>query len=321
MRALADFGSEESFGDAAQRFAEHYHYTLHSTTVSRVTKQVADEALTYVEQRLSRADDPACSKPDGVEHMVVELDGCDIRTAVLTPVENSTETTPVYHNPKKQKVINWRDVRIGFARPLDALSKTYVGQKASYADVISDLFQAAVLEGLGPDTHVIGVADGGIGLKEALEQQFPTMQFILDKPHLKDHLYETAEALGLRQPDRTAWVTPRLEAICHGQVDQVTQELEADYAATPHDRLQRLIGYLTRFAEAVDYDRFTQQGYPIGSGEVESAHKAIPQKRLKLPGACWHPDSINPMIALRILRANDWWEDFWKGKGEEKLAA
>jgi len=77
--------------------------------------------------------------------MVVELDGCEIRTAVLTPAENSSETTPVYHNPKKQKVINWRDVRIGFARPLDAQSKTYIGQKASYADVVSDLFQAAVL--------------------------------------------------------------------------------------------------------------------------------------------------------------------------------
>jgi hypothetical protein len=321
VRALADFGSEDSFGQAAKRFAEHYHYALHSSTVSRVTKQVADDALAYVEQRLARADEQALATPDGVEQMVVEIDGCEIRTAVFTPVENSSETTPAYQNPKKHKIINWRDVRIGFARPLNAVSKTYVGKKASYADIVSDVAQAAVLEGMTPHTQVVGIGDGGIGLKEALEQHFPTMQFILDKPHLKDHLYETAEALGISREDRAAWVTPRLEAICDGQVEQVKKELEEDDATASHDRVRRLLGYLTRFAEAVDYARFTEQGYPIGSGEVESAHKAIPQKRLKLPGACWHPDSINPMVALRILRANAWWDDFWAGKVDEKLAA
>lgn len=321
IRALADFGSEDSFGLAAQRFAEHYHYTLHSSTVSRVTKQVAADALTYVEQRLSQADEHAATTPEGVEQMVVEIDGCEIRTAVFTPVEDSTETTPVYQNPKKQKVINWRDVRIGFARDLASRSKTYVGKKGPYADVVSDVFQAAVLEGMTSTTQVIGVGDGGIGLKEALEQRFPAMLFILDKPHRKDHLYDTAEALGISREDRAAWVTPRLEAICNGEVQQVTQELEADEATASHDRVRRLIGYLTRFAEAVNYARFTEQGYPIGSGEIESAHKAIPQKRLKLPGACWHPDSINPMVALRIVRANAWWDDFWAGKVGEKLAA
>jgi len=59
-----------------------------------------------------------------------------------------------------------------------------------------------------------------------------------------------------------------------------------------------------------------KMGYPIGSGEIESAHKSVPQKRLKIPGASWNPNSINPMPALRILRADDWWEDFWVQKTE-----
>lgn len=62
---------------------------------------------------------------------------------------------------------------------------------------------------------------------------------------------------------------------------------------------------------AVHYERFLAQGFPIGSGEVESAHRYIPQKRLKIPGATWHPYTVNPMLALRIIRANGWWEDFW----------
>lgn len=320
-RALTDFGSEESFGQAAKRFTEHYKYRLHASTASRVTKQIAEEAFDSVEQTLAQADDETASPPaGGVDHMLVEIDGCEIRTATLVPVEDSQEKTPLRQAPKKQKQLNWRDVRIGLARPLDASSKLYVGKKDSYAEVVHDLFQAAVLQGMSSTTPVIGVGDGGIGLKEELEKQFPMLQFILDKPHLKDHLYETAEALGFSQQERVNWVQTRLEAISRGDVATVKQDLEAVYATTPHDRLRRLLGYITRFADAVDYTRFVEQGYPIGSGEIESAHKTIPQKRLKIPGACWHPDSINPMVALRLLRTNDWWEDFWKERMTKKLA-
>lgn len=57
-------------------------------------------------------------------------------------------------------------------------------------------------------------------------------------------------------------------------------------------------------------------GLPIGSGEIESTHRYIPQKRLEIPGATWHPDTINPMLApmlaLPVIRANNWWADFWQ---------
>lgn len=59
------------------------------------------------------------------------------------------------------------------------------------------------------------------------------------------------------------------------------------------------------------YDYFRAIGLPIGSGEVESAHRYISQKRLKIPGATGHPETVNPMLALRIIRANGWWDDFW----------
>jgi hypothetical protein len=169
------------------------------------------------------------------------------------------------------------------------------------------------------------VADGGIGLMEELKSQFPNMQFILDKTHLKDHLHDTAEKLGICKKDRPGWVRQRPEAVSNGEVEKVRKELGDEQDKNPNERLRRLIGYTDRFYEALNYNDFKAKGYPVGSGEVGSAHRSIPQKRLKLPGACWHPDSANPMLALRILRADDWWEDFWKErtkrKMEEKIAA
>ena len=131
-RALSDFGIEDSFACAAKRFKEHYHYELSPSTVDRTTRKTAQQAQLYVESKLAEAGDNYRDKPKGasasVEQMLIELDGCEIRTAELHPVEDCDEKTPVHQNPKKKKTIRWREVRMGLARPLDSVSKCYVGK-------------------------------------------------------------------------------------------------------------------------------------------------------------------------------------------------
>lgn len=320
-RALTDFGIEESFVRGAARFKEHYHYEIGPSAVDSATKDTAMKAMDYIENKLSDIDSgPLQGKT--IETILVEMDGCEIRTAEFMPAVDSRETTPVYNNPKKNRIMKWRDVRLGFARPLvESPNKTFVGKMDSYETVVNQIHSAAVIVGMTPETKVIGVADGGIGLREELERQFPNMQFILDKTHLKDHLYDTAEDLGINQKDRPGWVEPRIRAISDGNVESILKELEEENKINPNDRLKRLIGYLTRFNDALDYNDYKLKGYPIGSGEIESAHKSIPQKRLKIPGASWNPASIDPMLSLRILRANNWWKDFWHKQTDEYLLA
>ena len=324
-RALSDFGIEDSFACAAKRFKEHYHYELSPSTVDRTTRKTAQQAQLYVESKLAEAGDNYRDKPKGasasVEQMLIELDGCEIRTAELHPVEDCDEKTPVHQNPKKKKTIRWREVRMGLARPLDSVSKCYVGKMDKYPVVIEQLFNAAVLSGMTPDTEVVAVGDGAIGMREELESQFRNLQFILDKPHLRGHFYETAEELGLCKEQKSGWVEPKIKDIGNDQLDQIKNKLEEQNTQCPNPRLGRLIGYLGRFEDALNYESYRQRGFPIGSGEIESAHKSVPQKRLKLPGACWHPESIDPMLALRVLRANGWWDDFWNTATENRLAA
>ena len=103
-----------------------------------------------------------------------------------------------------------------------------------------------------------------------------------------------------------------MDSLWDNQVNAVLERLNSLYDKTENERLRRLINHLKRFEDAVDYGRFKDQGWPVGSGEVESAHRYVPQARLKIPGACWHPSSVNPMLALRVVRANQWWDDFWQ---------
>jgi hypothetical protein len=312
-RALTDFGIEDSFGRASKRFAEHYGFKLSPSTVDRVTKTSALESQAYLEQRLrpDENDGEQALKPDALnEPMLVELDGCEIRTGIFAPAEDKADDEQSH----RTKILAWRDVRVGLARPMSADSKLYVAQMEKYPEVVSQLFSAATALGMTEQTPVVAVADGAPGLREELESQFSNMQFILDKPHLKKHLYETASALSYSDEQQHQWVHAKLDEVSAGHAEEVLEDLDTQNRTEFNDRLRQFIGYLKRFQDAVHYNEFKELGYPIGSGEVESAHRSIPQRRLKLPGACWHPDSINPMLALRVIRANDWWHDYWSSR-------
>jgi hypothetical protein len=312
-RALADFGAEESFGQAAKRFKEHYGWGIDRATVRRDVEKTALKAERYVENRLllARLDysQPVETRPRN-EQVVVELDGCHIRTGKKVTIAEA-EVTKKRRLPRSKRPFDWREVRVGFARPLEQKDeRTYVARMSKYPDVVQQLVSAAVDQGMSARSQVYAVADGGNGLREALEAKFPNLTFILDRPHLKQHLYAGAEAVGLTGFERHQWVSDKLHLIDSGGVRQVIRMLKG-YRGQGKERITNLSEYLNRFSDAVDYDYFRAIGLPIGSGEVESAHRYIPQKRLKIPGATWNPDTVNPMLALRIIRANGWWDDFW----------
>ena len=312
-RALADFGAEESFGQAAKRFEEHYGWAINRATVRREVEKTAQKAQKFVEVKLFiarlRALKSLTTKPN-IEQLLVELDGCHIRTGILLPVEKA-EVTKKRGLLKRKRESDWKEVRVGLARPVsDKEKRTYVAQMSKYPEIVGQLVSAGFNQGMTKQTQVYAVADGGNGLREALQAQFPNLTFILDRPHLKQHLHEGAEVIGLTGLERYKWVSDRLHKIDAGDVRQVIRTFKK-YRGQGKERISNLSKYLERFVDAVDYDYFRAMGLPIGSGEVESAHRYIPQKRLKIPGATWHPDTVNPMLALRIIRANGWWDDFW----------
>jgi hypothetical protein len=314
-RILADFGSEESFGQASSRFEEHYGWKVERSAVRREVENIACLALAYVERRLlvletNFKNQAPPKRRCGWNRVLVELDGSHIRTGILTPLETE-EFTPLRRIRRCKRQTDWREVRVGFARPVEQKGKrTFVARMGQYPEVVQQLHSAAVDQGLSTYTLVYGLADGGNGLREALDSKFSHFQFILDRPHLKQHLYATVEAMELTGQMRFLWLKYTLDFIDQGQVKKVISRLKR-WQGKGQQRVLNLAKYLERFRDALHYDKYRSLGLPIGSGEIESAHRYIPQKRLKLPGATWHPDTINPMLALRVIRANNWWNDFW----------
>ena len=75
--------------------------------------------------------------------------------------------------------------------------------------------------------------------------------------------------------------------------------------------IQKSLNYLNERRAMLAYATFQAQGYPIGSGSVESANKVVVQSRMKGAGMRWADQHVNAMLALRNLAGPDHWDEGW----------
>jgi hypothetical protein len=69
--------------------------------------------------------------------------------------------------------------------------------------------------------------------------------------------------------------------------------------------------YIRNRLTQLDYKGAIADKLPIGSGEIESAHRYVIQQRLKRAGTWWNNNNAQAMLALRVLRANQDWHAYW----------
>ena len=315
-RALADFGLDSSFEMAAAKALEHYGITVDRTTVRSVT--LKEGAVAERRARSAPIHVAAAAVPG--PPLLVEMDGSAVRTGKLVDA-GGAELSPKRKLPKRKRVTAWRDLRLGFVRRLDDEGEgpIFVGGILPLDEVTDRLRGEALGFGWTPRTLTVRVSDGGHGVREAMDCAFSVGPHILDQPHLHHHLYETAEAMGHDEPHRAELAAQWSARLARGAADSVIAEL-ARHQGKGQDRAVQLSGYLTRFQDAVTYDEFKRQGYPIGSGEIESAHKGKVQVRMKLPGTWWTPANANALLALRLCRANRRWAQHWRDAAQTEAA-
>jgi len=174
------------------------------------------------------------------------------------------------------------------------------------------MFSLALAAGYGENTWVHGVGDGAPWIAQQMAEVFPRHHYLLDRYHLLEHLYQGATGL---PSDYTVsgkqWVEQQIDLIDGGEVVEVMSQCNALSKGNIDHPLGELRRYLTNQQKHLDYDSAREQGLPTGSGAVEGGHRHVIQARLKLPGTWWKEETLNPMLALRTLRANGRWQVFW----------
>ena len=162
--------------------------------------------------------------------------------------------------------------------------------------------------------QVCAVTDGADWLQGFIDLHRPDALRILDFAHAAQRLGAIADLFAQAgQPMPTEWVHQQCHQLKHEGPGGVLEMLRAlpspQKAAEAFDDHRQ---YLEKRAGLMDYPTYRHQGWPIGSGSVESANKRVMQARLKGAGMRWERAHVNPMLALRTAVCNERWDESWQ---------
>jgi hypothetical protein len=91
-------------------------------------------------------------------------------------------------------------------------------------------------------------------------------------------------------------------------------------AVTELEAVQKQLHSFRKREALMQYPQYQEQGWPLGSGMVESANKVVVHARLKGAGMHWEPPHVNPMLALRTAVCSERWDEAWQDSSKEQHA-
>lgn len=162
--------------------------------------------------------------------------------------------------------------------------------------------------------QLAAVSDGAEWIQSFITFHAPSATRILDFPHAAQRICQIGEAvLGVEHASLRAWQTRTLHQLKHQGPSGVLKSLRSFAAGQlTKDVVSENMAYLEKRVAQLAYPSFQSQGWPIGSGMVESANKLVVEARLKGAGMHWSRTSVNPLLALRNAVCNDRWAEAWQ---------
>jgi len=294
QRVLVDFGAESSFARAVERVREHYRIdvSIHSLYTQTLKHGRAMGGFETPQKR-----SPATQ-------LLTQIDGSMI--PIMTPGTGADR--------RRGKSLSWGEVRLCSARHPGESRPVYGASRGS-CETIALTWEHTVLQvGWTPQTRVHGLGDGAPWIADKFNDLFGKQgTYLVDFYHVSEYLAAAATDLQSTEAGATRWRRCQQARLLKNQSGKVLKALEKGRSENmPDHPAAKAHRYLSERGGQLDYQGAREAGRPIGSGEIESGHRHVIQQRLKLAGAWWKESHIQPMLNLRVLRANQHWDAYWQ---------
>jgi|SaaInlLV_10m_DNA_2_1039722.scaffolds.fasta_scaffold19383_2 hypothetical protein len=140
--------------------------------------------------------------------------------------------------------------------------------------------------------ELVVVADGAKWIWNMVDLHYPNATQILDWYHASQYLYPVADdAFGTESDDYKNWIEQSKALLWNGRIDKLIAECK-EFLDNPNVKksAHAAVTFYTNNKKRMEYARFREEGYFIGSGTIESAAKRLGELRLKEAGARWSKD-------------------------------
>ncbi len=313
QRAITDFAADQPFAQVPLKLQEHYGVAVAESTIQRIA---LGHAKTIFE--MSQVSPIFPEMAGRHKDIIAQTDGG------MVPI---VEPDAAQKDKRKGKTLMWKEAKISLAHAKGSKTPVYAGTIAGGPEVAGQqLLDCALRAGFGANSHVHAVGDGAPWIVDQVETQFGEQgSYLIDFYHVCEYLSAAAQAVSPAATAQEAWMDAQKDALKTGRVDNVLQALAPHIEAPGMDDdqapVRRCHRYLSGRRNQLNYREALANDLPIGSGEIESAHRYIAQQRLKRPGAWWRVEHADHMLALRINRRNGGWDTYWATFGNRSLAA
>jgi hypothetical protein len=288
LRAL-DFGLTCVFSEAAERWNVHYQSPVSASLVREVVERVGRRAEAIEPKALQEA----LQTPKFESKLVVvQTDGSMLRTR------------EGWQEVKLAVVYREENHVVGTARDRGLVSEArYVAVLGGQKEFKEELKAALEVEKTEVAPKVAWLGDGARGNWTLADTLCLNTIQVLDHSYAIQNGNKFAKAIWGEGSDCLPLWEERLKTLLmQGDVTTLVSEILSCITEIPDKNLEELneiIGYYRNNEERMNYPEYIRMGLPIGSGAVESGHKHVLQKRMKLSGQHWEREYGHRMAKLR----------------------
>lgn len=283
---------------------EHYGIEVSTSAVRQITESHAARMGDFL------ADQPVNTVTADV--VIAECDGS------MLPIVETGDPTLMDSQPqdkRKKKQLFWKEARLSLAHAQGSNSPYFAGTLDSVDVAGKQLLSCVSHAGAADSTEVYCIGDGAQWIANQVEEQFGARgHYLIDFYHLCEYLSAAAPRCALGR--ERSWLEQQKRAMKSNQMALVLSALRPHIeSVNTEDKdapVRACHRYIKNRPEQLDYQYALEHDLPIGSGEIESAHRYVLQKRLKIAGAWWKLENAKHMVDLRVCRANQHWDAYWK---------
>ena len=161
------------------------------------------------------------------------------------------------------------------------------------------------------DTQIIG--DGAVWIWNQAAEHFFDSHQTLDWYHALEHLHTAAHLYHPDDPEAaTRWLNTAETTLFQGHADRIAKQLRerADGHSQRDKDLRTEANFFDNNKRRMQYLEFREEGYPIGSGMIESGAKQF-KARFTGPGMRWNRDGLNHLLPIRSAILSNHFDDLW----------
>ena len=306
--------------------AHSYEELQHAYEHDRCIK-ISDDLIRFVVNELGRIvyeyDKEECQKAEKFRKSgnTVAQEGSDRRHGGILYIEMDGA---MFNTRKQKDGSTWRENKLGAVfSSFDIVShKTASGKEAhkilkrEFISYVGDadtfkahLYALALRCGLKTAKTVVILSDGAKWIKGFRETYCSDLNVvhILDYTHVKENIFKFANAVIRGKNQKHVWAEKLKELVKAGKIEEALKMAEP-YKECRKPGIPNIYTYLENNRDCIDYPRYVEAGYFIGSGLIESANKSVMQERLKLPGMRWDVDAAQRVLALKCKYDSGLWD-------------